>query len=401
MTRQHQAPFDYSISLHPSWMEVDLDALAHNYRQVERMVGSGTKIIASVKGNGYGLGVVQASRQFQRLGAHAVATGSFKDALAIRQAGLDIKVQMFPGNLPEGIPELLHHELIPSVYNMETARMVSSVATKPVATFIKVDCGLARLGVHIDEAEDFIRQVSVLPNLVIEGIYTHLPFENAAGLEWALPRLKQFDDLIVRLKQAGIEPPVTQSIASAAAVCGVKSICSTVCVGHLLYGGLDRVTPDMGDLSQLRPALKSVKSKLIHIALHPADTTAGSGGQQRLKGGSCTGVIPIGLYDGYRPAARDRKPMTLVRGVRVPVMYITQEYSVLNLTEIGDPQLGEEVVVLGQDGDDEITIEEMAEWTGDVPLRVLMSFNERFPCRYFGDQSEDHEEGDALAVGDC
>lgn len=93
--------------------------------------------------------------------------------------------------------------------------------------------------------------------------------------------------------------------------------------------------------------------------------------------------------------------MTLVRGVRVPVMYITQEYSVLNLTEIGDPQLGEEVVVLGQDGDDEITIEEMAEWTGDVPLRVLMSLNERFPCRYFGDQSEDHEEGDALALGDC
>ena len=398
MTKVPDGPIDCPEALHPTWMEVELAALENNFREVQRLVGPATKIIASVKGNGYGLGIVPAARVLQRLGAYAVATGSFKDAMAIRRAGIGIKVHMFPGNLPQGIAELLRHDLIPSVYNLETARAVSDVAEKPASVFIKVDCGLARLGVPIEEAERFVQAIARLPNVLVEGLFTHLPFGDAAGLDWARPRLERFDELIERLKRSGMEIPVTQSLASSGVACRVQTACNTVCTGHLLFGGLARVTPDLGDLSRFRPMLKAVRSRLIHIEHHPTDKAIGSGGSLSLKGGSVTGVVPFGLYDGYRPAVSGETAMMLVRGRRVPVLYVTQEYTTLDLSEVADVGLGEEVTALGTDGREDLTIEEMARWFGGMPLNVLMSLNQRLPYRYLGEAGEKAPRDDVYAV---
>jgi alanine racemase len=354
-------------------MEVDLAALEINFREVRRLVGPETKIIASVKGNGYGLGVVPVTRVLQRLGAYAVATGSIKDAMNVRRAGLAIKVHMFAGNLPEGIAELLRHDLIPSVYNLETARAVSETTKKPAAVFIKVDCGLARLGVPVDEAEAFVKAVAALPNIVVEGLFTHLPFGNAAGRDWARSCLERFDALVGQLKRSGIEIPVTQSLASSGVACRLPTTCNTVCTGHLLYGGLARVPPELGDVAGFRPVLKAVKSRLIHVA------------RQTLKGGGATGVIPFGLYDGYRPAVPGQAAEMVVGGRRVPVLSVSQEYATLDLSAVADVALGDEVTALGRDGQEDITIEEMARWFGGIPLNVLMSLNERLPYRYLGE----------------
>jgi alanine racemase len=196
--------------------------------------------------------------------------------------------------------------------------------------------------------------------------------------------MKQFEDLVFRLKQVGIEIPISQCVASAGVAAGLKTACSAVCVGHLLYGGLARVTPDLGDLSCYRPVLRAVKARLIHVERHAKAKAVGLGGRQSLKAGSTTGVVPIGLYDGYRPAAPGKVAMALVRGERAPVLNVTQEYTTLDLTSVADPFLGEEVALLGQCGGKSITIEEMAGWLGTNPLTVLMSFNERLPCVYLG-----------------
>ena len=173
---------------------------------------------------------------------------------------------MFPGALPEGIAELLRHGLIPSVYNLEMARAVSDGAEKPAPVFIKVDCGLARLGVPVDQARDFVKAVAALPNIVVEGLFTHLPFGDAAGRDWARSRLERFDELIGQVKRSGIDIPITQSLASSGVACRLPTTCNTVCTGHLLYGGLARVPPELGDLTGFRPVLKAVKSRLIHVA---------------------------------------------------------------------------------------------------------------------------------------
>ena len=373
MTQDHPGPLEIPEALHPTWMEVDLAALENNFREVRRLVGPGTKIIASVKGNGYGLGIVRVVRVLRRLGVYGVATGSIKDAMNIRRAGLDIKVHMFPGNLPQWIAELLRHDLIPSIYNLETARAVSDGAEKPAPVFIKVDCGLARLGVPVDEAEAFVKAVAALPNIVVEGLFTHLPFGDAAGRDWARSRLERFDELIRQLKRAGIDIPVTQSLASSGVACELRCACNTVCTGHLLYGGLARVPPELGEITGFRPVLKAVKSRLIHVA------------RQTQMGGGVTGVIPFGLYDGYRPAVPGQAAEMVVGGRRVPVLSVTQEYATLDLSAVADVALGDEVTALGKDGQEDITIEEMARWFGGIPLNVLMSLNERLPYRYLGE----------------
>ena len=176
-----------------------------------------------------------------------------------------------------------------------------------------------------------------------------------------------------------------RSAGSSGIVCGVKTACNSDCPGHLLYGGLSRVTPDLGDLSGFDPVLKAVKSKLIHIECHSNDKTFGVGGCQSLKSGSITGVVPIGLHDGYRPAIPGQTVEMLIREQRVPVLSVSQECTVLDITAIHDPQLGEEVIVLGESGNGNIAIEEMPQWFGGIPLDVLMMFNERLPYRYLGD----------------
>ena len=368
------------LPLHPTWIEVDLAAIKHNYREIRRRVGPEPKVIASLKANAYGHGIVEFARILSDLDIYSVATGSFQDALAIRQAGLDVKIQMFAGHLPQAIPELLRYDLMPTVYNFYTARAVSAAATRPVPIYIKVDAGLSRLGVPIEEAEAFVQQVAALPNVVVEGLYTHLPYNNASGLAWAQPRLKQFDALVDALAQSGIEIPVTQSIASAGIVCGLESRCSAVCTGHLLYGGLSRVPPSLADLSAFRPVLTAIKSRLIHIEHHAEEKAIGMGGSQILKAGSTTGVIPVGAYDGYRKPAAGKRAVVLMRGRRMPVINITLEYTVLDLTDLEAPEIGQEVVLVGQSGGERIPLEELAAWSNGGPLDALMAFEGRLPC---------------------
>ncbi len=148
---------DQHIATHPAWMELDLGALAANYRELERRAGPDVKIIASLKANAYGHGAVETAKVLFGLGVFALSTGSFRDAVAIREAGVTTPILMFGGNLPEGVGQYLEHDLIPTVYNMETARAVSEAANTPAAVYIKVDAGMGRLGIELDAAEDFIR----------------------------------------------------------------------------------------------------------------------------------------------------------------------------------------------------------------------------------------------------
>ena len=382
MQKEASAPIDQIIPTHPAWMEMDLTALKANFYEIRRRVGPEIKIIASLKGDAYGHGVVEITRVLNNLGVYAVATGSFKDAVAIREAGIKIKIQMFAGNLPKGINELLHYDLMPTVYNMTTAQAISKVAKALVPIYIKIDAGLGRLGVPIDEAESFVKEVAALPNIFIEGIYTHLPFRDAVGQNWARSRIELFDDLITNLTKTGLKIPVTQSLASSGIASCLKSQCNAVCTGHLLYGGLSRVTPDLGDLSVFKPVLTAIKSRLIHVEYHSEEKAIGTGGSQIIKKGTTTGVIPVGLYDGYRKPAEGKTAAMLMRGQRVSVLNVTLEYTTLNLTGISNPEIGEEVVLLGQSGEERISLEEIGAWQNGGPLDVLMSFERRLPCIY-------------------
>jgi len=283
------------LSSHPAWMEFDLDALTANYAELQRSAGPDVRIIASLKANAYGHGAVAVAGKLAALGAFALSTGSFRDAVAIRESGVTTPIVMFGGNLPLAVAEYLRHDLMPTVYNMATARAVSDAARGPAPVYIKVDAGMGRLGVELREAESFIRRVIALPRVVVEGVYTHLSFKDAEGRDWSKRGIERFNALIARLRDDGVDIPVTQAVASSNLMVGYMDGCNAISPGHLLYG-LPSVEPGLAPIAPFRPVLRAVKARLIHIGEFPEDPALKEGGYHVNRQGRRTGVVPLGLY---------------------------------------------------------------------------------------------------------
>lgn len=363
----------------PSWMEFDLGALAHNYRMLRAHVGPESHIIAALKANAYGHGAVPVARCLARYDVHSLATGSIEDAVAIRNAGIDLPILMFGGALPEAMRSLLEHGLTPTVYNLAGAEAVSRAATEQTRVYVKVDAGLGRLGVPLPDALSFIRQIRTLDKLVIEGVYTHLSFHDAAGREWSRARLIAFDELLEALDAAGIEVPITQAIASSGLLCELSSRANAVCPGHLLYG-VSSVADDVAAIDPYRPVLKAIKSRLIHVGPVKAGMRdAGPEAPRRV------GVIPLGFVDGYRRVAAGSPACVLVAGRRAAIKSISLEHMSLDLSDFEQARIGDEVVLLGASGGEMITLADIAAWQDARPHHVLMAFDRRLPVRYLGE----------------
>src|SRR5262249_32565629 len=181
----------------------------------------------------------------------------------------------------------------------------------------------------------------------IEGIYSHLPFGDAAGRDWARAHYAGFEELLRRLAARGIRPPVTQVWASSGLLARMPDSCNAVCVGHLLYG-LPTGSVDVADASELRPLMTAIKSRLIHVAHRAAGGEAGSAGGYGARNARVTGVIPLGLGDGMRSAAAGQSMSLIVGGKRAPVLGVSLEHTTLDLTGIDAAQVGDEVVIVGR-----------------------------------------------------
>ena len=359
----------------PRLMEIDLAALAHNYRAVRTLVGTEPHIIPALKGNAYGHGAAQVAACLAQLGVNSFSTGSLDDALAIRSVAPDSQVLMFGGPLPEGIPALLEHGLTPTLYNVDSAEAVSRAAHGPTGVYVKVDAGLGRLGVPLAEALEFIRRIDKLENVSVEGVYTHLPFSDAAGRKWAQDRLAAFDEFLDSLGASGIEVPISQALASSAILVGLESRANAICPGHLLYG-ISLVAAELAEIAAFKPVLKAIKSWLIHV--HMPDRSTGSGADRPQR----VGVIPLGIVDGYQPISQNSGAKVLIAGHPIPIMGVSLEHMSLDLSDFDGAHVGDEVVLLGASGEEEITIDDVAAWRGSLTYQVLMTFNRRLPCRY-------------------
>jgi alanine racemase len=359
-------------AVRPSWMEIDLAALAHNVRTLRSNLVAGTQIIAALKGDAYGHGIAPVARCLAACGVESLATGSLRDASAIREAGVDLPILMFAGPLPEGIPALIDRELTPTVHNWTSALAVSNAAKQPTGVYIKVDSGLGRLGVPLSDARHFVHQVSELANVRVDGVYTHLSFHDEAERDWARERYAAFDALLDALDTDGIDIPVTQALASAGLISGLSSRANAVCPGSLLYG-MCPVDEDIAVTSGYRPVVRAIKSRLIHIG-EPGDP----------RHPARVGVVPLGLADGYQKIKAEAAAYALLAGRRVPIRGVSLEYIELDLSNFDKARVGNEVVLMGESGSEQILMSDIASWQGLSLHAVMLSFEGRLPARYLG-----------------
>jgi alanine racemase len=363
-------------------LEIDLAALRANHRMLRERLAPETKVIASIKADAYGHSAVPVARVLEEEGVHALATGSFDDAVKIREAGIATPILLFGSALPEAMPDVLAHRLIPTIHNEENALAVSRSANRPTPVYVKVDCGLRRLGIALSEAFEFVCRLHQLENVIIEGIYTHVPFENADGRAWARGQLAEFGKLLTALANAGINVPVTQAMASSCLLAGLEDSCNAVCPGHMLYG-LSPVQPDVADIAPYRPVARRLCTRLIHVGHHPIEDEprferAASGNNKA----QAVGVVPLGRYDGYRNPSPGKRASMLIRGRRAPVLGVSLEHAMLGLDGLENPVPGDTVIALGEAGNERIDLNEIGNWWNFSPLDVLMTLDRRVDYRF-------------------
>lgn len=375
-------PFD----ARPVLAEIDLTAVTENLTRVRELTGSGRKIIPAVKADAYGHGVVPVSRHLQALGVDGIATANVDDAVSARAAGISLPILIYGAQLPSGNEALLDHGLTPTIYDragLDSVDALGRARGHPVAVHVKVDAGLGRLGVRLNEAAGFLAEALSRDGVALEGVYTHIPFSSTDGADWSACRLAAFADMLGSVEDMhGIDIPIKQASASSLLSARVPDRLNTVAPGHLIFGlsPLSDVPPaEIG----VRPALVSLRAKLIHVAdRHTGDDLAGGSAAA-----GRTGVILFGMDNGFRPAPAGKTAHVLCRGVRCPVTSVSAEYACIDLSALPDAVVGDDVTIIGNDGDTGQTVEDLAADLGAPSAAYWLVGLKRIPTRYSDDGS--------------
>jgi alanine racemase len=344
--------------MRPTTLEIDLDAAAHNVRAVRQIVGPQRKIFAVVKADAYGYGAAELGAVFVAHGADALAVADLGEGIRLRQRGITAPILVYPNSLPEAAPEAIAHGLIPTLIDLDGARAHAEAATVPLDVFVKVDVGLERLGVPAEQAVKAIVAILEMPHLRLAGICAH-PHAHGTDPAYADWQLGRFTSVVDELETRGIRVPVRLFAASPFVLRAPQTYLNAVDPGRILYG---IIFPGETSPVPLRPTLRALASRVIalkeltpreHFAeLAPFPVT----GPMRL------GVIPVGLADGMAWLHAGR---VLVRGQAAPLVTGPNlEHTRIDLTGVPDACVGDEAVIIGRQGDAEITVAEVAKRHG-------------------------------------
>ena len=377
--------------LRPTWYEIDLGAVAHNVRELRRLVGSKVAIFGCLKRNGYGCGAPAVGRAAVAAGADGLAVGNIDDALAVRRAGVSAPILLYPTCLPDVTPMVEAHDLIPTISTPEEAQAWHAAFSAPRPVFLKADVGLFRAGVMPDDAAALFDAVKKLSRLVPAGLYGH--FYSYGGEPSPEHYRWQFDNMLkVRnaAAAASLALPVVMVSSTTAVLDYPDMDLSGVDPGRLLYGVAGGAASARG--AKLRPAFQSLKTRLImRKSLGPAET-GGHPPPFAVTAGMSIGILPIGWGDGL-PRALPAGASALIRGRRAPLLDpIHLEHLRIDLTGHPEARPGDEVVLIGRQGDAEIPLDEiLSSWRMDSTT-FHASLRDHIERRYTGGAISDGSE---------
>lgn len=365
--------------IRPAWAEVDLDALAHNVGEVRRLTRRGAMILAAVKADAYGHGAVQSSRTFLSNGADRLGVATLTEALELRRAGIDAPILNLGYTPEEQYEELIEGEVQATIYNLAHAVALDRAAERlnaKAVVHIKIDTGMSRLGFQPGDASvAAIAKIAKLPQIELEGIYTHFAVSDAADKTYTRHQFELFTRVLDELKRAGVEPPIRHVSNSAAIIDLPEYALDMVRPGIMIYGY--EPSPDV-DLSRVRlkPAM-ALKARLSNVKEVPAGQGISYGLTYTTGRSSVIGTLPIGYADGYRRALSNRGWVD-VHGGRAPIIgRICMDQCMIDLTDAGGAEIGDEATLFG--GGSAPTVEEMARLLDTIPHEVTCAIARRVP----------------------
>ena len=375
--------------LRPTWFEIDLDAISHNLRQLRRMVGSGVAIYACLKRNAYGCGAVPVAQVMQREGADAIAVGNINDALAIREAQVSLPILLYPNCLAsEAGPAVMRYRLMPTVSSVDdVAAWEQAAAGGRLDVFAKIDVGLFRGGAMPREALALLRRIADSNVLGLAGAYAHLHgYDPATGDDYAAWQFRNFQTVMREAASHNIDVPVRMVASTSVVLQHPEMDLNGVDPGRILYGL--KPSPEPGRDLPLRPAVRAWKSRLILTKWIELEDAGGFPGPFPVTERRRIGVLPLGWGDGI-PQHISGHAAALVGGRRVPVAGpVHLEHMRVDLTDAPGAAIGDEVVFLGTQRTETITLDELTGGWGIDALDFLGGMRDHIARVYVRDGTE-------------
>jgi alanine racemase len=371
-----------------SWVEIDLSSLRKNYERLREKVNPATKIMAVVKADAYGHGLVSIARELVGLGAPALGVSSMDEAILIREkVNSSIPIVLLLGLLPEETRACLHYRLTPVIYSTETALKLHLAAQRRkirISVHIKIDTGMGRLGVPWFEFGEFIKKLASWKGLKITGLTSHFGQADQKEKPYNQVQWKRFCEALDLALKSGLELTENHMANSAALLNYKQSHLHYVRPGILLYGCNPTGSSNRYRSIKLKPTM-AFKSRILQVKQLPAGVEISYGGTYITTRPETIALIPIGYANGY-PRILSNRGEVLIRGKRFSVIgRVCMNLIVVRVDASLRLRTGEEVVLMGNQGRDVITPDELAEKAGTIPYELYCLLGRLNPRKYLDD----------------
>jgi alanine racemase len=365
----------------PTFAEIDLGAIRHNVKELGSHVDSGVELLAVVKANAYGHGDAEVANAALEAGANRLGVALVEEGVRLREAGIDAPIVLLIQATSEASDVIVAHDLTPSVSTIEAAQTLNDAAARAGRTLdvhACVDTGMHREGAPLDIGVDFVEGVAKLPNVYVEGLWSHFAMGELDEHPFTARQVELFADLCERVAQRGIDVPRRHLTSSASIVLYPDAHFNLVRMGLMLYGLYP--APSLEERSTLRPAM-SLRSAVGLVRRVPAGEGVSYGLTFAPERDTTIVTIPIGYGDGF-PRLLSNTGSVLIGGKRRPIAGRVTMDTVM--ADVGDDDVatGDEVVLIGAQGAEEIRATEIAALAQTINYEVVCSVGPRVPRRY-------------------
>ncbi|NQX66718.1 alanine racemase [Paenibacillus alba] len=361
----------------PTWVEISLDALRSNIEGFQKVLPTGMKQMAVVKADAYGHGAVEVSKEVIAAGVAYLGVAFFDEALELRNAGITAPILVLGYTPPEGVERARELDVTIAVYSRDVLKELQAQQNqKKLKIHIKLDTGMGRLGLHTEaDAIPFIEEALTLPNVQVEGLFTHYANADEVDKTYTLEQYRRFERIVSYFTDKGVEFPFIHAGNSAAAIDLPGLTYSMVRLGISMYGLYPSEDVDQAKIA-LKPVL-SLKTGIVHLKTLPPGSGVSYGTIYHTEGDEQIGTLPIGYADGFSRMLSG-KAEVLVRGKRVPVVgRICMDQCMINVTDVPDVKALDEVVLIGEQEGDRITVEDVARQLGTINYEVICMISHR------------------------
>lgn len=360
-----------------TYAEINLEAIKHNIAEIKKILSSTTRFMAVVKANAYGHGAVAVSRAAAEAGVNYLAVANLSEALELRSAGTQLPILILTESPTSVVDEIIHYGLIQTVYSFSEAKALSDEACKrdkQAFIHLKVDTGMGRVGVSPSEIFALYNKIVSLPNLTIEGIFTHFAKAEDNSDSYTKEQFEKFQNIISRLNNIKIK----HAANSAGTLFHNETHLDMVRIGLMMYGlypggGIHR-------LINLKPAL-SFKTRVVYVKRISSGLQLSYGGTHTTEKETTIVTLPVGYADGYSRRLSN-KSKVLIRGKRFPIVgTVSMDMILVDVSDL-KVEVGEEVVLIGSQGFETITADELAQLDGTISYEVVCGIGKRVPRIY-------------------